>query len=91
MERGTNTDGFDSVRPDQPVDDAAYRRIDLYCMLDADRRSAKITAVSYLDRGQLVDHRVVLPCVRLDLALATALDLIREHFPSFGAPELPFE
>jgi hypothetical protein len=91
MERGTNTNGSDSLRPDQPVDDAPYRRIDLYCMLDGQRRSAKITAVSYSDRGQLVDSRVVLPCVRLDLALATALDLIREHFPSFGAPELPFE
>lgn len=82
--------GSNRLRTDKPLDASSYARLDLYVLLDGVRGHAKITTVVYCDRGQLVVGRVVLPRIALDLAMNTALDLAREHWPELGAARLPF-
>ena len=90
MDDGTDPVRLDRPRPPQPMDGSSYMRIDLYVLLDGDRGRAKVTAVVYGDRGQLVVERLVLPGVALSQALATSIDVLREHWPSLTDHTLPF-
>lgn len=90
MDHGTDPVAANHPGTPQRPDDSRYRRLDLYVLLDGDRGNAKITAVVYGDRGQLVLSRLVLPGLSLASALTTALDVVRENWPELQASRLPF-